>query len=94
MLGGITEISASKPSTSESKVAHDGYMLYLKRLSKADFNPPRPFLLGPVITDLDKYKGFHKVTETTATVNKESCQSEFIVDVLGMSTSYQRSCKS
>ena len=67
-------------------------MLYLKR-HKADFNPPRPFLLGPVITDLDKYKGFHKVTETTATVNKESYKGRFIVDVHEI-VLHIKSCKS
>ena len=64
-------------------------MLYLKRLAKADFNPPRPFLLGPVITDLDKYKDFHKETETTATVDSESYKGKFIVDVHEIGTSYQ-----
>ena len=94
LLGGITNSAYNPSSNGESRIAHDGYMLYLKRLSKADFNPPRPFLLGPVITDLDKYKGFHKVTETTATVNKESFEGRFIVDVHEIGTSYQKSCKS
>ena len=59
-----------------------------KRLSKADFNPPRPFLLGPLITKPEKYQGFHKEVETVATVDGKQYPGKYIVDVNNIGKNY------
>ena len=82
LLGGITTVSSGSSGSdkpSRPLVEHDGDMLYLSRLSKADFTPGA-FLLGPVITNT-RYKNYRNETETIATVNGKAYEGKFIVDV-------------
>ena len=92
LLGGITTVSSGSSGSdkpSRPLVEHDGDMLYLSRLSKADFTPARPFLLGPVITNTQKYKNYRNETETIATVNGKAYEGKFIVDVNAVDVPYQ-----
>ena len=62
ILGGVTEGSSTPGDQSGSgkpsiiSIAHDGMTLYLGSLGSAQFEPPRPVLLGPVVTDKAKYR--------------------------------------
>lgn len=43
---------------------HDGYVLQIGKVGEATYDPPRPFVLGPVIQDPEKYRGFSREYQT------------------------------
>lgn len=45
-------------------IEHDGYVLSIGKIGEATYDPPRPFVLGPVIQDPEKYRGFSRVYQT------------------------------
>jgi hypothetical protein len=44
-------------------LTHDGLVLSVKNLGRTTFTPNRPFLLGPIVQDASKYKGFKRTTQ-------------------------------
>lgn len=45
-------------------IEHDGHVLSIGKVGEATFDPPRPFVLGPVIQDPEKYRGFSREYQT------------------------------
>jgi hypothetical protein len=76
-------------------ISHDGKVLSLKKLGKSEFDPPRPMLLGPIVQDASKYKGYKKKTDHTisgsdaATGQAISGTGSFTVEVLDHKTTYK-----
>ena len=54
--------------SSLANFSSDGEMLSAAALGNAKFTPPRPFLLGPVIQDVNVYKGFSRSVATVVDV--------------------------
>ncbi len=52
-------------SQDKNNASSDGKVLSFKSIAGAEFDPPRPFLLGPVIQDESIYKDFKRTVETT-----------------------------
>ena len=52
-----------------SHMTDDGYALYSDSLMNATFQPARPLMIGPIITDRDKYKGYTKSVTTSVAAN-------------------------
>lgn len=80
-------------SGSADTIVSDGYVLSFKKFLGADFDPPRPFLLGPIVQNPDKYKGYKKSFPTT--LRGKSAEGEpiekrgtFHVEVTNHHTSY------
>ena len=46
-------------------MTHDGMVLSAEKLMNATFTPARPVMLGPIITDRDKYKDYVKSVATS-----------------------------
>lgn len=81
--GNVTGVPASGQSgtTADSLagISHDGYILSLKQLAGANFDPPRPLLLGPVFQNIDKFAGFNR--EITSHLTAESAGQRY--DAMG-----------
>lgn len=66
----------------------DGAMLSAAALGNAKFTPPRPFLLGPVIQDVNVYNGFSRSVATVVDVvdaktkEHKTANGEFDVEVI------------
>ena len=87
----IANIIGTEFTKSKSGLANftsDGEMLSAASLGNAKFTPPRPFLLGPVIQDVNVYKGFSRSVATvvdvvdTKTQDQKSATGEFNVEVI------------
>jgi hypothetical protein len=80
-------------TTGQGVIQHDGFTLSMKSLAGADFDPPRPLLLGPIFQDAEKYKGYDKTTHHTMTFQDDSGRSvtkegDFTVKVKKFSADY------
>ncbi len=63
--GAAPAASGSGAANPLAAIEHDGYVLKLKSFLGASFEPARPVLLGPIVQNPEKYKGYDKVFETT-----------------------------
>jgi hypothetical protein len=76
-------------------VTHDGKMLYVRSLMGADFTPPRPLVIGPVVQDPLSFDGFHQRTEHAARAKDDAtgatrtAKGSFDVTVLAAKTTYR-----
>lgn len=75
----------------EMPIEHDGYVLKVKKLSNALFEPGRPLILGPIITDNSKYRNFNRSYQSTVQSRNKSGSGTFDVEVLDHETSYSNS---
>ena len=71
-------------SNTMSHLSHDGFILYADKLENATFQPPRPFMIGPIITDRSKYEGYTK--SVTSQVNAVSIETSKQYDLKGTVT--------
>ncbi len=67
--------------------SEDG-ILNFKKIAGGEFNPPRPFLLGPVIQNSAKYKDFKHHSEHDVTSANGSGHGTFDIEVLDVDTTY------
>ena len=64
----ISRLSTSilnKEST--GNISQKDGILYIRELGGVEFEPPRPFLLGPIIRNPDRYKGLRQTTTHSVT---------------------------
>ena len=96
ILGGVTggfstpgdQSGSGKPSIIKD-AQHDGMTLYLGSLGSAQFEPPRPVLLGPVVTDKAKYSGYSTSVNTTKIVDGKEDPGTISIRVLDLNAKYQ-----
>jgi hypothetical protein len=97
MLNAATSASGSNngsPGSSEKAkvMEHDGFVLSVGEVAGAKFDPPRPFIIGPVIQDPGKYKGFSKEYSSTVTGSAKgksyNASGSFKVTVINPKTDY------
>lgn len=95
MLGSGVGLAADGGDGPNDNLSHDGKVLSLRQIAGATFDPPRPFLLGPIVQDVGKYKNFtrstdHKLTGTDpATGTAISGTGSFKIKVLDNKTTYK-----
>jgi len=83
------------PPLDISSLQSDHGSLTLSKIAGAEFNPPRPFILGPLIQDVSQYQGLTRNTQVTVTVPAPSSgpplsdQGTFVTKVLEIGGSYQ-----
>ncbi len=93
MLGSAMQTPGTTP-TPEKLLVHDGFLLLMEELAGAKFNPPRPFILGPVIQNPEKYRGFSRSYPSTVTGKNPStgktisANGSFDVTVINPKTDY------
>ena len=85
--------SSGKRVSLLSKAKHDGMVLYLSDFISASFDPPRPVLLGPVVTDVNKYRGFQTRVKTIKKFDKQADEGVISVRVLSNEASYRSPIK-
>ena len=71
------------------KASHDGKMLYLEELAGATFSPARPLILGPIITNNSKYRGYSNSIDSNVTVDGKTTPGTFNVDVIDHETTLE-----
>jgi hypothetical protein len=77
-----------------SGMESDGKALFVKNLAGAEFLPARPILLGPVVQDTSKYKGYKAVTDHTVTTKEFktgktlNAKGSFELEVISEKTTY------
>jgi hypothetical protein len=82
--GGLKQAGQSDPG-----VTSDGMVLSIGSIAGATFNPPRPFLLGPIVQDTSKYRGFTRAVNTHVTgQDGKSGDGTLTVNVLDVDTTY------
>lgn len=75
-------------------IGHDGKTLTFKEIAGAKFDPPRPFLLGPILQDTSGFEGMDVTTEHKLTAkskegeNIEDPAGKFRVKVHKVKTTY------
>lgn len=88
-------IGGGDPKEAQENIVHDGKVLSLKKLANANFDPPRPMLLGPIIQDVSKYKNFKQTTKHSLTGTDPesgvpvSGTGSFNIEVLDYKTTYK-----
>lgn len=91
-LGGILA-SVSAGASEDGGLKSDGKLISIKKIAGAEFTPPRPVLLGPIIQDIKKYTGMNMVTDHTV-IAKDSkgatikSNGSFRVEVINEKTTY------
>ncbi len=79
----------------DENVSHDGKVLSLRTIGGMSFDPPRPFLIGPVVQDPAKFKGFKRTSEHTVTGTDPDTKEDvdgsgsFTLEVLDEQTTYE-----
>ena len=79
----------------DGNLSHDGEVLYLKNIAGATFDPPRPMLIGPIIQDPKKYKGYRKTTKHSVqgtdakTGEAYSGSGSFTTEVIEVGTEFE-----
>lgn len=61
-LSGMLGAAVLGGMAGEDQLVHDGKVLSVRSLGGTSFDPPRPLLLGPIVQDLRKYRGFKRTT--------------------------------
>ncbi len=91
-LAGILA-SVGSGSLSNS-IESNGKYISIKSIAGADFTPPRPVLLGPIVQDTKIFEKFKSVTDH-AVVSKDftsgkqlSAKGSFVIEVLNPKTTY------
>jgi hypothetical protein len=91
-IGGGGEGAASGFGGGDGKalpIVHEDGILKFKEIANTTFDPPRPFLLGPIINDSSKYKDFEYSVQSSATTKSgKSGNGTFNVKVLDHKTTY------
>jgi len=93
-LAGILGSSFATNSPGLSNLSSDGKMLYIKQIANAEFDPPRPFILGPIVQDASVYRGYKLTVPESITVNdptshlQKTGQGQFDVVVNGIGLNY------
>jgi hypothetical protein len=91
-IGKVLAAGAGAGGTSTEGDKHDGKVFYKKSIGGATFDPPRPFLLGPVVQDVSIFDGFHQTTDHRLSGSDGSkdynARGSFAIDVLDMKTTY------
>jgi hypothetical protein len=73
-------------------ISHDGKVLYFKEIAGATFEPARPFLIGPIITDAEKYRDFElNVQSNATTTDGKNGSGSFKMKVLDHKMTYSNS---
>lgn len=102
MLNAAAASGAAQGGSVQDKtklIEHDGYVLAVSEVGGAKFEPARPFIIGPVIQDPSKYKGFSRVYQSTVTGKsprtRESynAQGSFKITVINPKTDYSYPAK-
>lgn len=96
ILNLATLLSHAKKPTPEEKAQqkreHDGKMFYVGHFMGANFTPPRPLLIGPIITNSKKYEGYSKEVATTLNgtydAKEYNSKGTFKVRVINHKTNY------
>lgn len=94
MLGSGVGLAGGGEKGGEENLTHDGKVLSLREIAGATFDPPRPFLLGPIVQDADNYKDFSRDTDHTLTAKDPDTGAEitgrgsFKIKVLDNKTTY------
>lgn len=70
----------------EGNISSTNGVLNFKKIAGAEFDPPRPFLIGPVVQNPDKYKGFTQHTDHQATASSGSGSGSFDIKVEDVQT--------
>lgn len=65
LIGRLSTGILNKEST--GNISQKDGILYIRELGGVEFDPPRPFLLGPIIRNPDRYKGLRQTTKHTVT---------------------------
>lgn len=73
----------------ESNITSTDGILNFKSIAGGTFDPPRPFLLGPVVQNSEKYKGFTHHSEHQVTSASGSGSGAFDIEVLDVDTTYK-----
>jgi hypothetical protein len=74
----------------DGNIAFEDGMLLFKEIAGGTFDPPRPFLLGPIVQDSSQYKNFKKTTtHTVTTASGTSGSGSFEIEVLDVDTTYK-----
>jgi hypothetical protein len=93
-LAGLLKQASSK---TKANATSDGKILYQDRIGGAQFEPARPFLIGPVIQNSDQFKDLkHSATyKVNGTGPKGSYQDSGRINlaVLGVDQSFERDSK-
>jgi hypothetical protein len=96
-LGGILgaqQAAAGSQATGQGKISHDGQVLAMESIANATFAPPRPLLVGPIVQQEDKYKGFKRTSEHTMTYTNDAGESaeatgSFDIKVINHQTTFK-----
>ena len=64
------QLKGAASSVGLDKLSSDGQILSIAEIAGATFNPPRPFIVGPIVQDSSKFAGLNRVTYSTLTVAK------------------------
>jgi hypothetical protein len=91
-LGGILA-SVGSNITDGGELKSDGMMLSIKKIAGAEFSPPRPVLLGPIVQDIKKFAGFNSITDHSITTKDSNgapikTSGSFRVQVINEKTTY------
>lgn len=94
ILGANAGATAGAAGEDDGNLIHDGKVLSIRTIANATFDPPRPFLLGPIVQDAGKYKNFkrttrHTLTGTDSTGAPVSGSGSFTVEVLEEQAEYK-----
>lgn len=76
------------------KMTHDGKVLAIETIGGATFDPPRPMLLGPIVQQEGKYRGFqrtqkHKLKATDDEGKPVTGHGTFTINVINDKTTYK-----
>ena len=51
-------LNATQPANGNSKITSDGKMIYMDKFGTSTFDPPRPFLVGPIVQDPSEFENY------------------------------------
>jgi hypothetical protein len=95
-LGGVlgAQQASAGSQTGKGKISHDGQVLAMETIANATFDPPRPLVVGPIVQQEDKYKGFKRTSEHTMTYTndageKAEARGSFDIKVINHQTTFK-----
>ena len=86
--------SSSASSFDPKALKSDGLIFSLAEIAGGKFDPPRPFLIGPIVQDTSALAGLRRHIDTTLTVEKpgngesSTAQGSFDITVLDVAATY------
>ena len=89
------QLKGAASSVGLDKLSSDGQILSIAEIAGATFDPPRPFIVGPIVQDSSKFAGLSRVTPSTVTVAKPEsgqplkAEGSFTTKVLEVDGFYQ-----